>query len=119
MVAAVPPLVPPFPPFPLKVELQVDSLFTEGAAMAGVTLRAEGRDGAGTVDARIHGADYGGVLLQDFETKLQLQGQTAVGTFSAPKVQAFHVPLTRVRGNVDLGADRLLRLTDMKAGAWN
>jgi hypothetical protein len=119
VAAALPPLVPPFPPFPLTAELQVDSLFTEGARMAGVTLRAEGRDGSGTVDARVRGADYGGVLLQDFETKLRLEGQSATGDFAAPRVQAFHVPMTQVRGQVALGADRVLRLTDMKAAAWN
>jgi hypothetical protein len=89
--------------------------------MAGVTLNANGRDGSGTVNARVRGADYGGVLLQDFETKLDLDGaaQTATGTFSAPKVEAFHVPMTKVNGKVNLGADRILRLTDMKADAWS
>lgn len=116
---ALPPLVPPFPPFPLVAKLQVDSLITEGARMAGVTLDAVGQDGAGTVDAHVHGADYGGVILQDFHTKLRLDGQTAAGDFLAPRVQAFHIPMTQVQGKVNLGADRQLRLTDMKADAWN
>jgi uncharacterized protein involved in outer membrane biogenesis len=119
VAASLPPLVPPFPPFPLTAELKVDSLFTQGASMAGVTLRASGRDGSGTVDATVQGADYGGVLLRDFRTNLRLEGQTATGTFQAPAVQAFHVPMTEVRGDVSLGADRVLRLTDMTAAAWS
>jgi hypothetical protein len=112
------PLVPVLPPIPLTLHLVVDSLITEGARMAGVTLDAQGSGGAGDVTARITGADYGGVVLRDFDTKLALAGQTARGDFRAPQVDAYGSRLTGVTGRIDLAEDRILHLRDITGTAW-
>ncbi|MGQ0721217.1 MAG: hypothetical protein ACT4PE_06545 [Candidatus Eiseniibacteriota bacterium] len=112
------PLVPVMPPIPLTLHLVVDSLITEGARMAGVTLDAKGSGGAGDVTARIASADYGGVLLRGFDTNLALQGQTARGDFRAPEVDAYGSRLTGVTGTIDLAEDRILHLGDIAGTAW-
>jgi hypothetical protein len=115
--AAVP-LVPVLPPLPLTLHLVVDSLITEGARMAGVTLDARGRGGKGDVTARVTSADYGGVILRGFDTRLALSGQTARGDFRAPEVDAYGSRLSGVTGTVDLAEDRILHLRDISGAAW-
>jgi hypothetical protein len=112
------PLIPPLPPVEAELRLLVDSLVTVGGTMSDVELAATITDGKARVEASVAQGDFGGILLTSLRADLDLEGQTARGGFWSPRVEAHRVPLTRVRGDLDLGADRVLRVENVAAGLW-
>ena len=114
-----PPLIPPMPPVPMDLTLRVDSLLVEAGSLAGVDITGTIRDEIGHFDAQVRGADFDGMILEQFTAKMDLQNSTATGTFQAPRANAHIVPLTNVRGNVSIDANDVVRVTDVTAALWN
>jgi uncharacterized protein involved in outer membrane biogenesis len=112
------PLVPPLPPIDAVLRFAVDSLITVGGAMSDVELVATLAEGKGRVETRVGRGDFGGVVLESFDADLALDGQVAQGAFRSPRVEAQRVPLTDVRGDLALGADKVLRVENVRAGLW-
>ncbi|MCA9750923.1 MAG: hypothetical protein KC591_01935 [Gemmatimonadetes bacterium] len=114
-----PPLVPPLPVVPTRVHLAVDSLFTEGAVMTGVTMNADLRVDEGDVTAHFARAELATVTLERFDSELTIAGATANGTFRAPRVQAQNAPLTDVTGRFRIDEKSLLQVDDIAGTLWN
>ena len=112
------PLVPPLPPVDLALTLAVDSLITGGNGLGGVSLEATVQNGRANVKTRVRRGDFGGTTLHELDADLDLVGQTASGSFRSPRVDAYRVPLTQVRGDLNLGEDRILRVRDVTAQVW-
>ncbi len=112
------PLVPPLPPVDLGLTLAVDSLITGGNGLRGVALEATVKEGRANVKMRVRRGDFGGTILHELDAGLDLVGQTARGSFRSPRVDAYRVPLTQVRGDVNLGEDRVLRVHNVTAQVW-
>ncbi|MEZ5065353.1 MAG: AsmA-like C-terminal region-containing protein [bacterium] len=117
--SASPPLVPPLPLVPTRVRLAVDSLFTEGAVMTGVTMDADLRVDEGDVTAHFARAELATVTLERFDSELAIAGATANGTFRAPRVQAQNAPLTDVTGHFQVDEKSLLQVDDIAGSLWN
>jgi uncharacterized protein involved in outer membrane biogenesis len=112
------PLLPPLPPVLADLELTVDSLITVGATMVNVDLIVAVRDRKARADARMATATFEGVRMEAVEAGVDVEGQTARGGFHSPRIEAHRVPLTDVKGRIDLRDDRTLEITDITAAVW-
>lgn len=113
------PLLPPIPELTADIRMDVDSLLTVGAALSGVTLTAKLREGKARVDAKVADGTFGeGIRMSGLTAGVDVEGQTMVGGFSAPRVEAHKVPLTEMKGNLRLGADKKLSVSDVTAALF-
>jgi uncharacterized protein involved in outer membrane biogenesis len=112
------PLIPPLPPVDATIHLVVDSLLTVGGALSDVELTMKLAGGKAHVETAVAHATFGTVAMTSLRADLDVEGQTARGTFMSPRVEAQRVPLTRVRGEIDLGEDKVLHVQNVAAGLW-
>jgi uncharacterized protein involved in outer membrane biogenesis len=115
---AAAPLIPPIPPFDARIHLIVDSLLTAGGALSDVELHATLAGGKARVETSVAHGQFGVVSMTSLRADLDVEGQTARGTFGSPRVEAQRLPLTRVRGEIDLGEDKVLHVRNVAAGLF-
>lgn len=114
-----PPLIPPLPPFRADVILDADSLVTADAAMAGASFQASVKGGEANVNGTVKSGTFGeGIRMRDLAANVTLRGQTMRGAFRSPVVEAHRIPLTDVKGTLDLREDRILRFQDVTATVY-
>ncbi|MGH2570374.1 MAG: AsmA-like C-terminal region-containing protein, partial [bacterium] len=112
------PLIPPLPPVDASIHLLVDSLLTVGGALSDVELTMKLAGGKARVETAVAHALFGTIAMTSLRADLDVEGQTARGTFGSPRVEAQRVALTRVRGEIDLGEDKVLHVRNVAAGLF-
>lgn len=113
-----PALVPELPPFTADLELAVDSLIAVNTGLANATLTAHLSEGKARLQTRVARAHFGpDVTLHDVSGNGEIANGRLDATFTAPRADAFRMPLTAIDGRVGVEGHRIT-MSDMRAACF-